>query len=118
MAEFMEAYEDKVGMEDKSNFNTETGDYITGSFLNFNVPTLKGDKYIEEGSVDIQVFTTLKKPSLVRFMTQSFDKDGNTIGSVSVLLTHEVARDLGNRLSVTLFNPGFEIAGQGVEDAI
>lgn len=103
---FLEVYHNSI---DRSNFNMDEGKYVKGSYVSKKIPTLKGEKYIEAGDIRIEISSQSPDSNIVRFYVSKHDEDGNTVDSITALITQDVAREIGNQLSTTLFDPDYDL---------
>ena len=103
---FLEEYQRSI---DKSNFNVDNDDYIKGSYLSKNTPTLKGENHIEIGDIRIEIVVQGSDSNIIRFHVAKHDEDGNVVNHVTALITQDAAREIGNQMLATLFNPNYAL---------
>jgi len=86
-------------------------EYIKGSFAGKTFPIVAGESMCKEGTCYIHLDTVKKsgKPEVVRLHLKTSDTKGNETGLVTMLLTQEVAKLIGNEMSISLFDSRYKI---------
>jgi len=105
---FMDVYNNMI---DKSNFNTDEGEYVKGSSIINKVPILRNNHNKENGgTLTVQLFTMSSQPDEVSLVISVNDKEGSLQDGVNIKLSHESCREIGNIISATVFDSRFRLA--------
>ena len=90
-------------------------EYIKGSFAGKTFPIIAGESMCKEGTCYVHLDTVKKsnKPEVVRCQIQTFDTEKNVTGLVTMLLTQETAKRIGDEMSVSLFDSRYKIPLDG-----
>lgn len=105
---FMDAYNTMI---DKSNFNTDEGEYVKGSSIINKIPILRNNHNKEDGgTLTVQLFTTASRPDEVSFVVSVNNKEGTLQDGVNIRLSHDSCREIGNIIGATVFDSRFRLA--------